>query len=84
MTFFEVLLECCQQPELINQFNRLSGTKLMVADTRAPIIRMIDESTGYEAVLNKETERAMHGFIGFVYFYIWLPYCWTLARELKP
>jgi len=68
MNFQEVAIECIRTPELVMEFNRLTGSKLGI-DNRAPIERMIDEATGY---INPETED-VRKFVNFVIEFIWLP-----------
>jgi len=67
MNFKEVAIECIKTPKLVKEFNRLTGSKLGI-DTRAPIEKMIDKTTGY----NPETED-MRKFIAFVFDCIWMP-----------
>ncbi len=45
MTFGECVIECAKHRELVEQFDRLRGTKLSKVGTGAPIERMIDEAT---------------------------------------
>lgn len=56
VTFYECVLLCAGEPELVSNFNRLWGFK-----DRPPLVRQVDESTGYY----QET------FIDFVYKYVW-------------
>jgi hypothetical protein len=74
LTFNEVLLACCKKPELIKEFDRLSGTNVMgiFHDKRPPIIRMIDESTGYQKVLDQKAHDDMQKFISFVFECVWM------------
>lgn len=75
MNFQDCLTECCKHTELIKQFDRLQGTHLMRVfhDTRPPIVKMIDESTGYQKELDKQAHEDMQKFIGFVFECIWMP-----------
>jgi len=74
MTFNDVLLECCQQKELVDQFNRLTGCKVLsnIYDTRPPIVRMIDESTGYQKILDQKAHEDFTKFLAFVYDCVWI------------
>ena len=74
MTFNDCLLECLEHKELIKEFDRLANTKVMQIfyDTRPPIVRMIDETTGYEKVIHAELEKDLMNFIWFVYDCIWM------------
>lgn len=51
------------QPELVREFNRLTGYSL---GDGSPIERMIDEATGFDRA-------AMAAFCKFVVEFIWLP-----------
>ena len=66
MNFQEVALECIKNPELVSEFNRLTGCKLGI-DTRAPIEIMIDEATGYHPDYDD-----MAKFVAFVFTCIWM------------
>jgi hypothetical protein len=75
VTFEDCVKECCRNSELVKQFDRLRGTNLsriLIADTRAPIIKMIDESTGYDKVLEEKAHKEMSMFIEFCYECVWL------------
>lgn len=74
MTFEDCVKECCKNTELVKQFDRLNGTNLsriLIADTRPPIVRMIDESTGYKRFLDDKAHEEMQKFISFCYEFIW-------------
>ena len=70
--FEAVLRECIKHPDLIKEYNRLSGTHLG-EDKRVPIVRMIDEQTGYQKVLDEKAVEEFKGFADFVFKYIYLP-----------
>ena len=74
MTFNDVLFESCQHPELVREFDRLSGTNVMgvLYDKRPPIVRMIDDATGYQKVLDQKAHADMQQFISFVFEFIFL------------
>jgi hypothetical protein len=73
MTFNDCVLECCQHRDLIKQFDRLTGCHVsrVLLDTRAPIVKMIDEATGYQKVLDEEAHGDMRVFITFIFECIW-------------
>jgi flagellin-specific chaperone FliS len=73
MTFNDCLLECVRTPELIKEFDRLSGSNVMEIfyDKRAPIVRMIDDATGYNKILEENKSKDLMKFIEFVYEYVW-------------
>ena len=76
------LKEACKYGDLVAQFDRLTGRHVtrVLYDTRPPIVRMVDEATGFQKVLDKEAQQDMRAFIAFVFEYIWLSY---LADVLK-
>ncbi len=76
VTFNDCVLECCKTPALVKEFDRLLGTNLsrvLIADKRPPIVRMIDESSGYQKVLDQKASEEMQKFITFIFEVIWLP-----------
>lgn len=75
MNFQDCVSECCQTRELVKEYNRLTGRNVLsnIYDTRAPITRMIDESTGYQKVLDEKAHEDMQEFISFIFEYVWLP-----------
>lgn len=72
MTFEACLRAAILNPDLIAQFNRLTGSTLGV-DNRKPIERMIDEESGYQEVLDLKTAAEMEEFAGFVFMHVYLP-----------
>jgi hypothetical protein len=81
MTFEEVVIECCQRRELIQQFDRLQGSnvsRILLPDTRPPIVRMIDEATGYDKHLDEQAHKDMQLFIAFIFEFIFLPVLFDL------
>jgi hypothetical protein len=76
MTFMGVVKECLMQKDFVDGFNHLLDCKLVTPftiDKRPPIVRMIDEATGYDKALDKKQSEYMQKFIGFVYEVVWLP-----------
>jgi len=78
MTFMGVVKECLVAEGFVEQFNRLLDCKLVTPLTlskgrRSPIVRMIDEATGYDKVLDAKQSEYMRKFISFVYEVVWLP-----------
>jgi len=59
--------EALNQPELLEQFDRLNETHL--SKRRSPLEQMIDEATGYPGFSEKE----MRHFFDFVRDYVWKP-----------
>lgn len=70
--FEAVMKEVIKNDELIKNYNRLHGTHLG-EDKRVPIVRMIDEQTGYQKVLDEKAMEEFKGFSGFVFRCIYLP-----------
>lgn len=64
MTFEQCVIECARNQELIQGFDRLTGTNLQLRG--APIEIMIDEATGR---LSDDVRR----FVSFVDEWIWTP-----------
>lgn len=69
MTFHECVIVCAGQPELVAQYDRLTGSRLASLATRAPIARMIDEATGAE---RDQVAR----FVAFIYDCVWMRGTW--------
>jgi hypothetical protein len=64
MTFEECVLYCAKQPELVREFDRLSGTSL--GKPRSGLDAMIDEATGKQ-------DDDMAKFVAFVTWAVWAP-----------
>jgi hypothetical protein len=76
MTFEDVIIECCMRENFVKEYDRLRGSNLsriLLANTRPPIIRMIDEATGFDKELDKKAHDEMGNFITFIFEYVWLP-----------
>ena len=71
MKFQDCLIECCQNDELVKEFNRLSNTNLNFKDRRAPIEKMIDEATGYNNPFKNKSVETQR-FISFCFECIWI------------
>lgn len=61
--FHVCLLESIGEAELVENFERLSGTKLMLPAPRSPIERMVDEACG----VHPFDQNGMRRFVEFVY-----------------
>lgn len=66
MTFQECVLHCAGVPELVREFDRLSGTHLSKVGRRSGLDALIDDATGRD-------DEALAKFTAFVFAYIWLP-----------
>lgn len=55
MDFQEALTQCIKTPELVQEFNRLTGCSLGI-DDRPPVVRLIDEATGYQLEVDKKNQ----------------------------
>ena len=62
LTFYDCLMECVGTPELIEQFDRLNGTNLLLKGS--PFALKIDEVTGRQ-------KDDLRKFIDFCWEYIW-------------
>lgn len=71
MTFLEVVEYCAKKPEFVKQFNRLTDSHLFEDLKRAPIVKMVDEATGYEDEVKKKQHEYMQKFIAFVWEVVW-------------
>ena len=86
MTFNDCVLECCKTPELIKEYDRLQGSNLSKVlipqpDTRPPIVRMIDEATGYQTNLDETAHKEMREFIGFIFDCVWIPLLFSATNQ---
>lgn len=77
MTFTECLLMCASTPELVAEYNRLTGASLGI-DARSPFERLIDDATGYAKELEEQERQDTAGFCAFVYHGIYK----TLPKEV--
>lgn len=66
MTFWDCVVECAGNMQLVKEFNRLSGHHM--GEARDGITRAIDEACGHDP-----EKEAFPAFISFVYEYIWIP-----------
>lgn len=64
MTFEECLLHCAGSKELVEQFDRLTGSNLSMKGS--PIELMVDRASG-------RTNAEIDAFVGFVHEFVWLP-----------
>jgi hypothetical protein len=71
LDFWYCVEVCAKEPEFVKGFNRLLGCHLFEKDSRSPIVRMIDESTGYQKELDKKEREEFHKFVLFVYETVW-------------
>jgi len=70
--FEQVLLHCAATPELVTQFDRLTGSNL--ARKGAPINLMVDDATG-------KTGSDVAAFVEFVSEHIYLPWVMTMTAD---
>lgn len=64
LSFLQVVQECLDEPELIQNFERLYRVK--VVEIRSPIERMVDKACGREP-----DTAGMAAFVAFVYECVW-------------
>lgn len=67
VTFADCLAVCAQTPELVEQFNRLTGCQLGQSQNRTALDIMIDDAAGYSG----ERDEDMAAFIIFVWDCVW-------------
>lgn len=66
VTLEDCVLECARVPELVREFDRLSGTHLSKVGQRNGLDTLIDQATGRD-------DAAMGKFVEFVLWAVWLP-----------
>jgi len=66
LTFREVVLVCFANREFMEQYRRLSGSRLGL-DERTPIEKMIDSAVGYQGIVEGEALL----FFTFVHDVVW-------------
>lgn len=64
--FLACVAQCANTPELVAEFDRLSGTHLATLSQRSPLEAMIDEATGRDA-------EALEAFLSFVWEFVYTP-----------
>lgn len=62
VTFFECLMACPLNPELVENYNRLRNTAVG-ANYRTPVERFIDRASGYEVIIQQRTVEVLAGFV---------------------
>ena len=45
----------------------------VLCDSRPPIVKMVDDATGYQKVIDDLAHKEMQAFISFVFEVIWIP-----------
>lgn len=66
LTFAECLFHAANTPELVREFDRLSGTHLSTIGNRPGLHALIDEATGRD-------DEDVRKFVAFVFAAVWLP-----------
>lgn len=72
MSFEDCVKMVWETPELIEQYNRLTGSKIQAK--RSPLEMMIDDASGYE-------KAEMFKFFDFVYKYVWLTFLGSIKEK---
>ena len=67
--FSNLVKFCAMEPELVKQFNRLTGRNFGQSLTRTPIEMVVDEAVGYSG----ENDEDIEAFTMFVLEYVWIP-----------
>lgn len=71
MTFYDCLMECAKTPDLVSEFNRLTGRHVGEKLVRNPIEMMIDKATGYSEALSSQKDEDLIAFIEFCHDCVW-------------
>ena len=71
MTFFDCLMECAKAPKLVAEFNRLTNRHVGEKLARSPFDALIDKATGYQEVLNEQSDEDLSAFVEFCYECVW-------------
>ena len=74
VSFYECLMACARRPELVSEFNRLTGRHVGEKLARSPLEAMIDEATGYEQCLAAQCDDDLRAFIEFCHDVVWLTF----------
>jgi len=64
MTFYDCVIQCAGTPDLVKEFDRLTGHNLADLKPRSGLDRMIDEATGRD-------KEGLEEFLRFVFDCIW-------------
>lgn len=70
LTFADCVAAAAGEPELVEEWDRLTGYRLRAIGRRSPIERMVDDATGFEDSRMREIARS---FVAFVFRFVWLP-----------
>lgn len=71
MTFYDCLLECARTPDLVSEFNRLTGRHVGEKLARHPIEVMVDQATGFDQALAAYQDEDLRAFIEFCHDCVW-------------
>jgi hypothetical protein len=77
MTFYDCLMTCARSPDLVAQFNRLTGRHVGEKLIRSPLDLLVDQATGYDDMLKAQQDEDLSAFIEFCHTHVWL----TLPRD---
>lgn len=70
ISFYDFVMTCIDNDELIRNYNRLSGASIGV-DVRSPIEKLIDQSTGHQVALDDQQDSQLTAFVDFAHD-LWL------------
>lgn len=71
VTFMDCVFTAAAIPELVDNFNRLTGCTLGCSIPKTPLEAIIDRATGYDNKLSDEEKANIVAFIDFVYEFVW-------------
>lgn len=66
VTFYDCLLACAENEDLVENYNRLRGTAVG-KDLRSPLEKLIDAASGYEQIIQQRLGDELAGFVSFAY-----------------
>lgn len=66
VTFYECLIACASNRELVENHNRLRDTALGT-DVRTHLERSIDRTSGYEEIIRQRVADELTGFVHFAH-----------------
>ena len=70
ISFYDFVMTCFDNDELISNYNRLSGASIGV-DVRSPIKKLIGKSTGHQVALDDQQDSQLTAFVDFAHD-LWL------------
>lgn len=66
VTFYDCLMACSENDDLVQEYNRLNGTAIG-RDLRSPLDKLIGSTSGYEQIVQMRMDEELVGFVHFAY-----------------